>query len=974
MGKLRASNPNRPIIGHININFLDSKFESLKELIKDKIDILVVTETKIDESFTTSQFQIDGFSCPFRLDRNKSGGGVLIYVRDQLPCVAIPLENKPKDIECIFLDLRIRKKKFLLIGGYNPDKSLISHFLGHVIKYIDKNLANFDHFLILGDFNSSISEKAMKEFCDIYDLDNLIKKPTCFKNPNNPSSIDVILTNNKNMFQNSITLETGISDHHKMVVTVMKIYTEKQKPIKINYRSYKNFDLHAFNDDLKNALEQYDKPHMRYDDFKSIFMKIFDKYSPSKTKILRGNNAPFMSKTLSKEIMHRSRLKNKLNKNPTDENRNLYKKQRNFCVNLLKKEKKRFYNNLDLKVFDDNKKFWQAVKPLFSGKQKILEKNIIILDGDKIISDNKDVAEKLNDFFIEAVENLEIEHFETEDISREYLESSDDIEVILKQYEMHPSVLKIKDNVTLDGKFTFHDIGERDINNVIYSMNSKKAGVDNDIPVKILKGSGTVISKYLSKMYNNSKNEGNFPISLKEGTVLPINKKKTRTIIKKDYRPVSLLPNVSKIYERNMFEQTYKYIDNFLSPYLFGYRKGHSTEQCLAIMIEVWKKALDSKFKVGAVLTDLSKAFDCLNHKLLIAKLNAYGFDKNALTFVYSYLKGRKQRTKVNSIYSSWRDVNYGVPQGSILGPLLFNIFINDIFFFINEAKIANYADDNTAYTMAKSIETLLSKLENETSAILNWFRINEMKSNDDKCNLIVANNQSLSINIGKNLIESCNSVELLGIKIDNELKFEEHVKNLLKKGNQKFHALARISKYLSQDKLKLIMRTFIQSQFNYCPLVWMFHNRTLNNRINRLHERTLRLVYRNDELSFQELLELDKSVTVHQRNVQRLATEMYKVKNKIAPLPFQDLFTENRNSHEFRDPSRPWDVPKVRTVNWGTESLRYRGILIWQLVPEDIKSSPSLNTFKENIKAWKATECTCRLCKTFIPNLGFID
>ena len=159
--------------------------------------------------------------------------------------------------------------------------------------------------------------------------------------------------------------------------------------------------------------------------------------------------------------------------------------------------------------------------------------------------------------------------------------------------------------------------------------------------------------------------------------------------------------------------------------------------------------------------------------------------------------------------------------------------------------------------------------------------------------------------------------------------------------GNQKLNALARISKYLNEDKLKIIMKTFIWSQFNYCPLVCMCHNRTLNNKINRLHERALRIVYKNTNLTFQELLEKDGLVTIHQNELQRLAIEMYKIKNHLSPLPMQELFTEKNNKHDLRN-KRSWESYNVRTVSCGPETIRYRGPKIWELVPTEIKESAS--------------------------------
>ena len=233
------------------------------------------------------------------------------------------------------------------------------------------------------------------------------------------------------------------------------------------------------------------------------------------------------------------------------------------------------------------------------------------------------------------------------------------------------------------------------------------------------------------------------------------------------------------------------------------------------------------------MLTDLSKAFDCLDHELLMAKLESYGFDFQSLAYIYIYLSHRKQRTKVNKTFSAWSDIKSGVPQGSILGPLLFNVYINGMFYFVGSSDVTSYADDTTPYTVNKTMDALLNSLEND----------NYLKMNVDKCHLLVSSHEVLSITLDQQVINCSNSVKLLGVTIDNDLSFDTHVSKLCNKVSLKLHALARISNFMNHDKLRLILKAFVESQLGYCPLVWMFHSGAVNNPINRLHERALRLV-----------------------------------------------------------------------------------------------------------------------------------
>ena len=965
---IRVSHINRLILGQLNINSLRNKFEALKSIVSGNLDILVITESKLDDSFPKQQFFMEGFSPPFRLDRNANGGGVLIYVREDITCKELRDHSPQMNIEGIFLELNLKRSKWLLFGGYNPNKDNIVNFCKGVGPILDHYMPNYDNFVLLGDFNSEMRENVMKEFCDTYNLYNLIKESTCFKNPLNPSLIDLILTNRPRSFQNSVAVETGLSDHHKLTLTVMRAFFPKQTPVTISYRDYKHFDPALFRHELLQELNNTNDGAINYDIFENICIGLINRHAPLKVKYIRANNMPFMNKKLSKAVMTRSRLRNKFLKIPSDENRANYTKYRNYCTRLFRKEKKLYYNNLDMKLLTDNKKFWKTVKPFFSDKH-FSNNKITLLENEEIISDDTEVAQKFNKYFTNVVKSLNIEGFQTDYC---YNTKLDNISNIIEKFKTHPSIYKIKENVKIETQFHFMDVSDDKIKEKIFSLNKKKPTTFNNIPTRILVENCDIISPFITDIYNESKTKSDFPVSLKLADITPAHKKDDRTIMD-NYRPVSILPSVSKIFERNMYEQISQYVDKYLSPFLFGFRKGYCTQHCLMVMLEKWKTAMDRGNMAGALLTDLSKAFDCLNHELLIAKLEAYGFDHESLTYIYSYLSERKQRTKVNKSFSEWDDISTGVPQGSILGPLLFNIYLNDIFYFVQESNLANYADDTTPYTINITIEPLLRCLYNDTMILIKWFKVNYLQMNPDKCKLLISNkDKDISIIIDNEVIECSKSVKLLGITIDSKLDFSEHVSKLCKKVSSKLHALARISNFMSQDKLRLLMKSFIESQFSYCPLIWMFHSRTLNNRINRLHERGLRLVYKDSQLTFEELLRKDNSFTIHHRNLQKLAIEMYKAYNDLSPCSVKSIFPERVLPYDLRN-KNPFRSTNARTVFNGTETISFRGPKIWALVPDDIKSSKSVIEFKNKISKWEPKGCTCRLCKTFISNLGFL-
>ena len=530
----------------------------------------------------------------------------------------------------------------------------------------------------------------------------------------------------------------------------------------------------------------------------------------------------------------------------------------------MRQNKKQYYGSLNVNHITDNKNFWRVVKPNFSNK--LLGTNrVIVRDGGKIISDTEKVADTFNKFFVNIGKTLKIDKdkqflVETKDVFDPVLKA-------IKKYSAHPSILRIKDKMN-NNVFSFRKVTYEEILIEINSLDTSKSTQSEDIPFKIIKDNADIFANFILQNFNKCIIDGKFPDQLKKADVSPIFKKGNHND-KTNYRPVSILPSLSKIYERLIYNQINHMTENALSIFQCGFRKKYSTQHALIAMIEKARKILDKGGTFGALLTDLSKAFDCMTHDLLIAKLHAPNFDMKVLNLIFDYLTGRKQRIKINSSFSSYLNIFQGVPQGSIM----------------------SYADDSTSYVCSENVDVTQGKLEEIGKVLFEWFSNNLLKGNADQFHLILSTDEPFSINVDNEVIKNSNNKKLLGMNLNNRLGFVTHVTNISKRVSKKLHALTRISQYINIHKRRMTMKAFIATKFGYCMDICMSK---LNSRVNKLHERTLRIVYQDYASSFTELLEKDNSTTMHSRNIQLLATELFKVNNKMSPPLVNEIFVEN--------------------------------------------------------------------------------
>ena len=567
----------------------------------------------------------------------------------------------------------------------------------------------------------------------------MIKSETCFTK-NHKSLIDLFLTNTPLSFQKTHVSETGLSDYHKLITTLFKTNFSGLRPKVLSYRSYKNFIESKFLNDLNKTIISFgnENPNQNYNVLSNRFLEVVNVHAPLKTKIVRVNDAPFVDKQLRKAIYTRTRLKNKIHRNPLKENKMAYKKQRNFCVSFRRKCMKNYLKKLTEKGLTTNKGFWKFMKPFLTNKGFTGNNDITLIHQNKIISDEKQLTKLFNSCYINIVEKSS----DTKTFGTNFENASvQSVRDIVNSYKNHPSIIKIKQvvngsNVSDSERFSFKTVNESEIKDLLKNLDIKKASGIDTIPPKLIKLSADFLTPLLTKAINTSIAQNVFPENAKTASVISLDKGKPNKNEMSNFRPVSVLNTFSKIYERVIKDQVARGMEKYFSPFLSAYRKNYSSQNILISLTEEWRKKLDNNFVVEAVLTDLSKAFDCIPHDMIIAKLSAYNFSHEALSYIYSY---HIPYLFINNTHSQLETIISGVSQGSILGAILFNLSINDLFFFVVLASLYNFADDNILSAFATTVSELIKILESESEVVIDWFKINKMVVNPDKFQAIIS-------------------------------------------------------------------------------------------------------------------------------------------------------------------------------------------------------------------------------------------
>lgn len=919
-------------IFHLNARSIRNKIPYLEDIASEN-SIICVTESHLDENVNNSDILIEGFTEIYRHDRNCHGGGVLAYIsQDIFTLRRSDLEFEGGEV--IWIEVKIPNFKLLVCAIYRPPGAPSDYW--DKLEYSIEQARNYtENIIITGDLNVNLLAERNHRLSELIDgngLTNVIRDPTRMG-----ALLDPVLITNTDIFIDSevVNVDRDISDHDatlanfKLPYMINKSHTRKVWLYKnANYANLnieiQNFDWDAF------FLEHTDVDNMSKQ-FTNKYMEMVASHIPSKQIRVKQTDKPWFNSDIKREIRIRNRLHKNARARPSDSAIDKYKRQRNKVNNMKKHAREQFFMSaneyVDSLIKTNPKSYWSLIKRLMkgTGPQYSIPPLYDVVSNNHVY-DDKAKANLLNSYFCSISLLNDGNHF--------------------------PPNVPSKTEATL----TSIIVSEQDVKDILKSLQVGKASGEDSISHQMLKNTADTISKPLAYLFNYCLQNCKYPSIWKLARVMPSFKKDDKAI-PSNYRPIALLSCLGKVMERVVYKYIYNYVINnkLIYEYQSGFLRGHSTVyQLLEIYHNVCKK-LDERMSTVIIFCDISKAFDKVWHKGLIKKLRSYGISGDVLKFIEDYVKNRTQIVFVNNQISDPGTVTAGVPQGSVLGPLLFLLYINDIADSLNNlARL--FADDTSLSYSGKNSDILERQINADLSKLNDWAKTWLVDFNPRKTKALVissSNPPQLNITFNNEIVEIVNSHKHLGVILSSDGNWTTHINSVAQKALKQINALRKLKFILSKRVLSNIYLSFIRPVLEYGCEVWDGCYISEIDKLEKIQLEAARIVTGLTKFASRESLYFETGWdTLDNRRKQKKLITFYKVHNKLCPEYLYDCLppmVSDVNDYNLRDREN-YILPRCR-LRTHEKSFIPSTCALWNNLDRSIKNSPTVLSFKNNIK-----------------------
>lgn len=944
-------------IAHLNVRSLCSRenFYLVWQTITDgDYDIFTISETWLNASTTDMEINIPGYVL-FRQDRGerKSGGGVAVYVKDIYKASVIKDTSSVSEsfFQQLWLKVQCKKfKSFLLCTVYRPPNTPISFLEDLSTSFVDSLLPGLD-VILLGDLNCNLlgdcrDGQALSDFCSTLNLAQLVQEPTRVTN-NSQTLIDVALTTNVNIIHDCKVKSSTISDH-SLVSLTLKLKPPKPRPTYITTRSYKNYNPEKFEDDLAKVpfhmISFFDDFDDQIHAFNCLFLDVLNDHAPMKRTRIKTRPNPY----ITQEIRQLMKVRDKWHKSAIKTMDKLHWNAYRFFRQEVKREiriaEKEYVRSELLNSKGNSNSIWKVINRCIKRK------------GTKLITTEDPLTEanKFNEFYTSVGKTTAAK---AQAIAEDHC------------LNIHNNIVELRPTITTEPEFNFRPVSTQEIEKIIKALPSNKApGVDK-VSARVLKASIPAALPTITRLINGSYTSNTFAESWKLAEVIPC-PKDGDTDEPSNTRPISLLPILSKVCERSAHSQFVEYLDSNgkIAQLQSGNRKLHSTETALLHFTDEVLRNMDDKKVSVVVLLDMSKAFDSIRHDILLSKLHNIGVSNAAQAWFKSYLSNRKQVVRIGNTLSDQMPLSFGVPQGSILGPVLFTLYVNDLLSVPNNCRAMGYVDD-TKLLLAippKQINEAVTALNDDLIAISEWCCANSLLLNPDKTKLLVIGVPQLvrtlpvelSITLLGKKIDPVPVAKDLGVIIDSCLNYNEHITKTSSSCIYKLIMINRIKHLLDKKTLLLLIHSFVLTKLFYCSTVWSNTSKKNKNKLQLVQNFAARIVLglrKFDHIS-QGLrtlgwLNIDKKLFFND------SVMMYKCMHESTPTYLTQKFRKRSDIHSRATRhAQDLDLPKCRLAA-GQRSFVFRGSKIWNGLPESIKNAKNIKDFKKRLIKHLRTE-----------------